>query len=63
MDTPSAFHKFLQRVRHELPELAPVIDHQLELWEGEIFTTFILDALSRTRQTVARPWRVGDVGS
>src|SRR6266511_1551489 len=46
MDTPSAFHEFLQRVRHELPELAPVIDHQLELWEGEIFTTFILDALS-----------------
>lgn len=43
---PPSFHAFLTRVLSELPQLRPVVTEQIDLADGEIYSTSILDALS-----------------
>jgi hypothetical protein len=43
---PPSFHAFLTRVLAELPPLRPIVVEQLDLADGEIYSTSILDALS-----------------
>jgi hypothetical protein len=35
---PPSFHVFLEQVVDELPEFRPVVDEQMRLCEGEVYT-------------------------
>jgi hypothetical protein len=43
---PQSFHVFLARVLEELPNLRPIVAEQLDLADGDVYSTSILDALS-----------------
>src|SRR6476660_4065188 len=43
---PSSFHEFLDRVLSEIPEFRPIADEQLELSDGEDYSTRFFDAFS-----------------
>ncbi len=43
---PPSFHEFLDLVLAEIPEFRPIADEQLELSEGEYYSTRFFDAFS-----------------
>lgn len=43
---PPSFHQFLERVLSEIPDFRPIADEQLELSEGEYYSTRFFDAFS-----------------
>jgi hypothetical protein len=43
---PPSFHEFLDRILVEIPEFRPIADEQLELSDGEYYSTRFFDAFS-----------------